>query len=159
MHELNDDLHPYVVFLPSEQKTKILGAIFGSRAAVDILNFSLHQGISNRIYQRDLVTKLAYSNKTVIGNLKSLTKLKILNEEMEKTEKDGRTVWVKAYQLSDTGRWFALLLADEKELSGKEKAEILQNLFRAYVKWVRNLSEKLSINNKTLVEIFSEEMK
>ncbi len=109
MGELDADLHPYVVFLASEHKSKILGAIFGSKAAVDILRFSLKQGISNKILQRDLVKKLSYSNKTVIGNLKALTKLGILAENMEKLDNKGRIVWVKTYRLSDAGRWFALL--------------------------------------------------
>jgi hypothetical protein len=156
---MNQKFHPYVVFLPSEQKSKILSAIFGSKAAVDILKFSLSQGISNKIYQKDLVKKLAYSNKTIIENLKSLTNLEVLREDMEKIKKEGRIVWVKAYQLSDLGRWFALLLAEEKDLSEKEKAEILQNLFRTYIKWARDLSEKLHVNRKTLEKIFTEEMR
>ena len=147
------------MFLPSEQKNKILSAIFGSKVAVDILKFSLNQGISNKIYQKDLVAKLSYSNKTVIENLKSLTKLAILGEDMEKIEKKGRIVWVKAYQLSDLGKWFALLLAEERELSQKEKAEILQNLFRTYIKWVKDLSEKLHVSKKMLEKVFIEEMK
>jgi len=158
VNDLSKNLHPYVVFLPSEQKSKILGAIFGSKAAVDILRFSLSQGISNKIYQKDLVEKLTYSNKTVIENLKSLTKLGVLKEDMEKSQKTGRIVWVKAYQLSDVGRWFALLLAEERELSQKEKAEILQNLFRTYIKWVKDLSEKLHVNKEMLQKVFMEEM-
>jgi len=156
---LNKHLHPYVVFLPSEQKTKILSAIFGSKAAVDILKFSLNQGTSNKIYQKDLVKKLCYSNKTIIEVLKSLTNFEVLREDMEKIKKEGRIVWVKAYQLSDLGKWFALLLAEEKDLSEKEKAEILQTLFRTYIKWVKDLSEKLHVNKKTLEKIFTEEMK
>jgi hypothetical protein len=156
---MSKNLHPYVVFLPSEQKTKILGAIFGSKAAVDILEFSLNQGISNKIYQKDLVKKLAYSNKTIIEVLKSLTNLEVLKEDMEKIKKEGRIVWVKAYQLSDLGKWFALLLAEEKDLSEKEKAEILQNLFRTYIKWVKDISGKLHVNKETLKKIFTKEMK
>ena len=147
------------MFLPSEQKSKILGAIFGSKAAVDVLKFSLSQGISNKIYQKDLVRKLTYSNKTIIENLKSLTKLGVLREDMEKVKREGRIVWVKAYQLSDVGKWFALLLAEEKELSEKEKAEIFQNLFRAYIRWAKDLSGKLHVNKKILEKAFTEEMK
>jgi len=147
------------VFLPFEQKTKILSAIFGSKSAVDTLRFSLSQGISNKIYQKDLMNELPYSNKTIIGNLKSLTNLGVLMENMEKMEKDGRIIWVKAYQLSDVGKWFALLLAEEKDLSHTEKTEILQNIFRIYIKWVKTLSEKLHINKKMLEKIFMEEMK
>jgi len=153
-----ENLHPYVVFLPSEQKIRILGAIFGSKAAVDILQFSLRQGIAVKMYQKDLVKKLDYSNKTVIGNLKSLTKLGVLKEDMEKIEQNKRTVWVKAYELSEAGRWFALLLAKEKDLSDGEKAEILQSLFRAYVRWVKNLSGSLHVDKKVLEKAFKEEM-
>ncbi|MCK4313586.1 hypothetical protein KAW04_02350 [Candidatus Bathyarchaeota archaeon] len=78
---------------------------------------------------------------------------------MEKMEKEGRIVWVKAYQLSDMGKWFALLLAEEKDLSQREKIEILQNVFRTYIRWVRDLSEKLHAENKMLEDIFMEEMK
>jgi hypothetical protein len=120
---MTEKLHPYVVFLPTEEKDKTLSAIFGSKAAVDLLRFSLKQGVSKNIYQRDLFTKLNYSNKTIIGNLKSLTKLGILNEDMEKNEREGRIIWVKAYQLTDAGKWFALLLAEEKELTEQEKAK------------------------------------
>ena len=159
MSSVDENLHPYVVFLPVDQKSKVLGAIFGSKAAVDILKFSLSQGISSIIYQRDLVKKLAYSNKTIIENLKSLTKLGVLREDMEKIEKEGRAMWVKAYQLSDIGKWFALLLAEERDLSEREKANILQNTFRSYIRWVKDLSKKLNVNRKMLEEIFMEEIK
>ena len=152
-------LHPYVVFLPVEQKDKILSAIFGSKAGVDVLRFSLKQGIAKNIYQKDLVKQLNYSNKTIIANLKALTKLGVLTECMEKNEKEGRTIWVKTYQLTDLGRWFALLLAEESELTEHEKAEILQSLFRTYVKLVKDLAEELNIDKENLEAIFKEEMK
>lgn len=147
------------MFLPSIQKHKILRAIFGSKAAVDILKFSLSQGISDKIYQKDLIKKLSYSNKTIIENLKSLTSLEVLREDMEKVKKERRIVWVKSYKLSDIGRWFALLLADEKDLSEKEQADILQNIFRTYIRWTKELSTKLHVNKNVLEEIFTEEMK
>ncbi len=159
MNRVSENLHPYVVFLPSNQKPKILSAIFGSRAAVDVLKFSLKQGISNEIYQKDLMTRLSYSNKTIIENLKQLTKLGILKEHMEKTKRDDRIIWVKAYNLSDSGKWFALLLAEESDLPQKEKKEILQNLFRTYIRWTKRLSEELKMNKRSLENIFREEMK
>jgi predicted ArsR family transcriptional regulator len=156
---LSVKLHPYVVFLPTEEKDKILSAIFGSKAGVDLLRFSLKQGISKNIYQKDLVKRLNYSNKTIIENLKALTRLGVLSECMEKNDREGRIVWVKVYQLTVLGKWFALLLAEEKELSEKEKSEILQSLFRTYVKLVKDLAEEIGINKKMLEEIFKEEMK
>jgi DNA-binding PadR family transcriptional regulator len=156
---LAEKLRPYVVFLPTEAKDKTLSAIFGSKAAVDLLRFSLKQGVSKNIYQRDLFKKLNYSNKTIIENLKSLTKLGVLNEEMEKNEREGRIIWIKVYQLTDAGKWFAVLLAEEKELTENEKSEILQSLFRTYVKMTKALAEEIGINKKMLEEIFKQEMK
>jgi DNA-binding transcriptional ArsR family regulator len=156
---MNQKFHPYVVFLPSKQKHKILRAIFGSKAAVDILKFSIDQGISNKIYQKDLVKKLSYSNKTIIEHLKSLTKLGVLEEGMEKIERENRIVWLKSYQLTDIGKWFVLLLAEEKELTKEEKAKILRNIFKAYVRWVKTISEKLELNKEELKKIFDEEIR
>ncbi len=153
-----EKLHPYVVFLPTEKKDKILSAIFGSKAGVDVLRFSLKQGIERNIYQKDLVKTLNYSNKTIIENLKTLTQLGVLNESMEKNDKEGRITWIKAYQLTNLGKWFALLMAEEKELTETEKAEILQSLFRTYVKQVKKLAEEIGINKKMLEETFREEM-
>ena len=156
---MSEKLHPYVVFLPTEKKDKILSAIFGSKAGVDLLRFSLKQGISKNIYQKDLVKSLNYSNKTIIENLKTLTKLGVLNESMEKNDKEGRIIWVKTYQLTNLGRWFALLLAEERELSEQEKADILQSLFRTYVKQVKRLADEIGINKRMFEETFREEMK
>jgi hypothetical protein len=156
---MKEKIYPYIIFLPAKQKDNTLSAIFGSKAAVDVLKFSINQGVSNKIYQKDLMVNLSYSNKTVIKHLKSLTKLGILEEQMEKTRVENRTVWVKSYQLSDLGKWFALLLAEEKDLSEEDKAGILRNIFRLYIKWVKTFSEKLHMNKKTLERIFTEEMK
>ena len=153
------NVNPYVVFLPAEYKSKILSSIFGSKAAVAILRFSLAQGTANKIYQKDLVKNLRYSNKTVIETTKLLTRLEVLKENMEKAERAGRVVWVKTYQLSDIGKWFALLLAEEKDLSLDEKKEILESIFRRYVKWMKHFSLNVHVDEKTLRRIFEEEMK
>lgn len=64
---------------------KFLKAIFGSSVPVDILKFALRRGFSEKIYQRDLIEDLGYSNKTIIEHLKALVDLGILGEHMEKT--------------------------------------------------------------------------
>ena len=156
---IEKNVNPYVVFLPTEDKGKILSSIFGSKAAVAILKFSLARGTANKIYQKDLVKNLTYSNKTIIETTKLLTRLEVLRESMEKTERSGRIVWVKAYQLSDIGKWFALLLAEEKDLSLEEKREIMKNIFRRYVRWMKRFSLSVHVDKKALRRIFEEEMK
>lgn len=156
---MSETLYPYIVFLPAKRKQKVLRAIFGSKVPIDILKFSIDQGISEKIYQKNLIESLSYSNKTVISHLKTMTDLGILKENMEKIESDSRIVWMKYYVLSDLGKWFALLLAKENALSRDEKAEIVRSVFRSYVKWVKELSEKLHVNKEVLRDIFLKEMK
>jgi len=102
---------------------------------------------------------LPYSNKTMIEHLKLLTKRGILKESMEKNESRGRAVWVKYYRLSDIGKWFALLLAEKTDLTDTEKTEILCNIFKSYVRWVKEISQKLGVPKEVLQEIFRREMK
>jgi predicted transcriptional regulator len=155
---MSEDSYPYVIFLPTGRKQKVLRAIFGSKVPVDILRFSIEQGISKKIYQKDLIENLGYSNKTVIDHLKDLTSFGILEEDMEKTESGGRTVWVKYYTLSDLGWWLALLLTSERALSRDEKVDLIRNIFRSYIRWVTKFAEQLGMKKETLQEIFKREM-
>ena len=88
-----------------------------------------------------------------------LTKRGILKENMEKNEVGARSVWVKYYLLSDLGKWFALLLAEKTDLTETEKTEILRNIFKSYVKWVKQTSQKLGVSKDILQEIFDKEMR
>jgi predicted transcriptional regulator len=142
--------------LPKERKQKVLRAIFGSQAPIDIFSFSLKQGISKKIYQKDLIRKLDYSNKTILEHLKTFSESGILDEQMEKMKSGTRTVWVKSFNLTDLGKWFALLLVEEKNLTKKEKAEIVRNAFQSYIIWIRELYEKLGMDKKDLAKIFKE---
>lgn len=152
-------IYPYVIFLPKSSKHEVLRTIFGSSVPVDILKFALKKGLSEKIYQKDLIKNLNYSNKTIIEHLKSLTDLGILDEHMEKIEFSGRTTWLKTYTLTNLGKWFALLLVEEENLPREEKIEITCNLFRSYIRWTRELADKLSIKKEDLLKIFEEEMK
>ncbi|MEM1514773.1 MAG: hypothetical protein QXT26_06985 [Thermoproteota archaeon] len=154
-----EGVYPYIIFLPKSSKYDVLRAVFGSSAPVDILRFTLMKGVSEKIYQRELIENLSYSNKTLIEHLKALVDLGILNEHMEKKEVSGRTVWFKAYTLTDLGKWFALLLVEEESLPRENKIEILYNVFRSYIKWINKLAENLGVEKRDLLRIFEEEIK
>jgi hypothetical protein len=156
---MSEDIYPYVLFLPTNRKQKVLKAVFGSKGPIDILQFSIDQGITNKIYQQDLIERLNYSNKTVIDRLKDLVTLKLLEEGMEKKEGVPRSVWVKYYTLTDLGRWFALLLAKEDTFSREETIQIVKNALRIYVNWLHKLTETLQVDKKIIEDIFTDEMK
>lgn len=151
-------IYPYVIFLPRSSKYDVLRAIFGSQVPVDILRFALRRGVSEKIYQKDLIEDLGYSNKTIIEHLKALVNLGILSEHMEKKEVSGRSVWLKAYMLTDLGKWFALLLVEEESLPRETKIEIAFNVFRSYAKWISKLAESLGIDKGEFLRIFEEEI-
>lgn len=153
------DLYPYVIFLPKDRKNRVLRAIFGSSVPVEIINFAIEQGISEKIYQRDLIEKLGRSNKTIIDYLKNLTELGILGENMEKTEKEGRVTWLKVYRFTDLGRWFALLMIDEKSLSKEERTEIVLSISKSYIQWINRLYDKLGLDKHVLKELLIENTK
>ncbi len=157
MEMVEEEFHPYIMFLPAKEKFDILKTIFGSEVPLKILEFSISKGVSAKIFQKELIRKLPYSNKTVIEHLKTLVRFRILSEHMEKKQIDNRVVWVKYYRLSEVGKWFAFLLAEEK-LTREEKSQILRNIFRAYIRWVRKLSEKLDVSVESLRKIFTEEL-
>ncbi|MBS7624014.1 ArsR family transcriptional regulator [Candidatus Bathyarchaeota archaeon] len=151
-------LYPYVIFLPKGSKYEVLRAVFGSSVPADILRFALRRGVSEKIYQKDLIENLGYSNKTVIEHLKALVDLGILSEQMEKSEFSGRRVWLKAYTLTDLGKWFALLLVEEENLSVEDKIKIACNVFRSYIRWIRELIDKLGVGREELLKIVKEEI-
>ena len=148
-------LYPYIVLFPKEGKQKILRAIFGSAVPVEILRFSIKQGLSKKIYQRDVIRNLGRSNKTIIEYLKKLTESDILEEHMVKDQSGGRTKWLKVYKLSDLGRSFALLLTEEKTLSKEEKKEIVLSISKDYIDWIKNLYDKLGIDKEILAELIA----
>lgn len=151
-------IHPYIIFLPKGSKHEVLKAIFGSQVSVDILRFALKRGVSEKIYQKDLIKSLGYSNKTIIECLKALTELGILDEHMEKAAVSGRTVWLKSYTLTELGRWFALLLVEEENLPKEDKVRILYSAFRSYMRWIKEFTEKIGASKEDLLKIFEEEM-
>jgi hypothetical protein len=155
---MSEPLYPYIIFLPAKRKQNVLSAVFGSRVPIDILQFSIKQGISKKIYQKDLIQQFDYSNKTVIEYLKMLTKAEILEENMEKTKRDNRIVWVKYYVLSDLGKWFALLITPEQSLSQDDKVKLIRSIFRAYVRWMKSFSKELGVEKRVIQKIFRKEM-
>ena len=50
-------------------------------------------------------------------------------------------------------------MANEEQISEQEKIEIMQNLFRIYVKMIKGLAEELHVDKKIFQDIFREEMK
>jgi len=115
--DLEGDVFPYILFLPKDRDrlVSMLNGVFGSEAKIEILKKIPACG-DTRIYQKNLIEELPYSNKTVIKNLKELCEFDILHENMEK-QKGEKDVWVKYYLLNEKMTWLVLLFKEPSELN------------------------------------------
>ena len=78
---------PCIVFLPkkTEERINLLQSLFGSEVKIQILKkFCDKEGVKEKIYQKNLIKSLDYSNKTIIHHIKELVRLEVLKEGMEK---------------------------------------------------------------------------
>ena len=131
-------LWPYILPLPIERKEfdRVFKAVFGSKAALEVLKRS---SPNKRIYQKELISELGFSNKTVIEALKKLVSVGILEEGMERRKENGKTVWIKWYMPTFQGKWFVLLLQPIENISRDEAKEIVIELFTLYMKHITKL--------------------
>ena len=125
-------LWPYIVPLPLERKKldRIIQSVFGSKAALEILK---NTSPNKRVYQKDLISELGFSNKTIIEALKKLVSSGILEQGMEKRMEKGRNVWMKWYVPTFQGKWLTLLLQSPTEISRDEARKIVMELFMIYI--------------------------
>jgi ribokinase len=116
--------------------------VFRSKAALAILKKTAPH---DRIYQKDLIATLGFSNKTVITALRTLVAVGILEQGMEKRQQQGRTVWVKWYTPTFQGKWLTLLLQPPTAITRDEVREIVPELFRIYMENILNLCREYDL--------------
>jgi hypothetical protein len=74
---------------------------------------------------------------------------------MEKNDKEGRIIWIKALPTHPPRPLVCVTAGGGTRVTAEgEKTEILQSLFRTYVKQVKRLAEEIGINKKMLEETF-----
>ncbi|MCD6127288.1 MAG: hypothetical protein J7J21_02795 [Methanomicrobia archaeon] len=139
---------PYVIFLPQEHRDQIflLTSVFGSRIKLEILNEFCSE---DEIYQKDLIKKFPYSNKTIIKHLKELVDMKILYEKMVK--KEGK--WVKIFRVTSPMKWIVLLLKKPETLPKEEMKKIMIEFLDDYIKNILKIAEYYGIKKKEIWNI------
>ncbi|KPV63137.1 MAG: hypothetical protein AOA65_1449 [Candidatus Bathyarchaeota archaeon BA1] len=146
---------PYILPLPRDRadQRRFLISIFGSDTALDILR---NVSLQSRVYQKDLIKGLKYSNKTIIQNLKTLVSLGVLQEGMEKVLERGRVFWLKWYLPTSIGKWIVLLLLPPEKVDAKLVEETLRELFELYVKNAIELCKTYDLSLEILKSVFEE---
>jgi len=139
---------PYVIFLPQEHRDQVslLTSVFGSRIKLEILNEFCSE---DEIYQKDLIKKFPYSNKTIIKHLKELVDMKILYEKMVK--KEGK--WVKIFRVTSPMKWIVLLLKKPETLPKEEMKKIMIEFLDDYIRNILKIAEYYGIKKKEIWNI------
>jgi len=122
------ETYPYIVPLPlgREDRLSFLQAAFGSRVRLDILLAMIDKGVEERCYEKRLIEEIAYSNKTLIKHLDIMVEAGILHQGMERVKRKERYVWMKWFELTEAGRWVALLLGGPEKLPEEQVRETLE---------------------------------
>lgn len=148
------EIWPYILPLPSdrEDQRRFLLSVFGSDTVIDILK---NVSLEGRVYQRDLIKRLKYSNKTIIKHLKTLVSFSVLEEGMEKVYEGGKTLWLKWYASTNLGKWLVLLLVPLEKVDAKLVEKIVEELFEFYVKNAVQLCKVYKIDPQLLRKVFA----
>ncbi|MHC1598864.1 MAG: hypothetical protein ACXQS3_01815 [Candidatus Methanofastidiosia archaeon] len=146
--KIDEEVFPYILFLPTnrEQLVAMLNGVFGSEVKITILKH-IPACEDARIYQKDLVEALPYSNKTVLKNLKELCRYKVLHEGMEK-QTGKKDVWVKYYTVDDKMAWLILLFKDPSELDNMQS--IILQLARLYYTSLVDIAGKYGVSENDI---------
>ena len=149
------EFFPYILPLPKsrEDQRRFYRSVFGSDTALEVLRMA---SLENKIYQKDLIRELKYSNKTILETLKRLVSLGVLQEGMEKVAEGGKSVWVKWYSPTNVGRWIVLLFLPPKKVDSKLVEDLIEELFGLYVKSAIQLCKTYSLETELLRKVFEE---
>jgi len=140
---------PYILPLPKKtaQQYRVLLSAFGSKLSLEILRRASPE---KKVYQRDLIATLPYSNKTIIDYLNKLVSTGILESGMERVKVKNRTIWAKWYSPTPLGRWFALLLLPTDDFGLDKSKRTLSEIFDIYSENVSELCLKLGLSSVAL---------
>ncbi len=144
---MEENLYPYLILLPNDPKSqkKILSTIFGSDIAQSLI-INIASGVE---FQKDLIKKLTFSNKTIINYLRDLVDLNIL-EENSTTVGGYRRLF---YKLTKMGEWFSSLVV-YRDYKPEEFKGILEELFQMYLKHAIGLLLENKFKQDKIRDIF-----
>lgn len=151
------DFWPYILPLPRSRvdQRRFLLTVFGSDTAMDILR---SVSLDRKVYQRDLIKGLGYSNKTIIEKLKTLVALGVLEEGMDKSINGKKVVWLKRYTPTSLGKWIVFLLMPPERVDAGLMEKILVELFGLYVRNAVELCKSYGLNPNMLKTVFDGEI-
>lgn len=146
------DYWPFVLPLPSRlgERVGFLSALFSSPVVTEILTMF---GSRAEVCQSEAISALSHhSNKTVIGVLKRLVKVGVLEERSKIVRRGSRATKVKCYALTEIGRWYSLFLRDPDSLRWEELRRLVTELASLFLARILALWRGLGGNHRGLLQ-------
>ena len=152
---------PYVLPFPVDVKQRrLIWRILQSKVGTGILS---KLRVEKPTYQKELIEKLPYSNKSIIEYLKLMASAGILEQGMKRVKTKRKTVWIKFYKPTRLGKWLILFLKSPEEVSKETAKETIEELFQIYSANIVEVCQKYGLDveyfHQVLDEKFLEEWK
>ena len=147
---------PYVLPFPLEvDKRRAIWRVLMSRVGLDIIR---NLKIDEKTYQKELISTLPFSNKSIIRLLKRMVDAGLLKEGLEFVDVDGRKVRVKWYVPTPLGRWLILFVRHPDEVPQSLAKSAVKELFQLYIPSVAEACRQLGLSLEDLSTSLNESL-
>ena len=152
--EQNDVWHYILPFPFESEKRQLIWKVLQSKIGKSLL---MNIKLEGRTYQKDLISKTSYSNKSIIQYLKRMVLADILEEGLEKVKSNKRKVLVKWYLPTKLGKWFIIFLKPTGEIRPELVADIIKEIFQVYASSIVELCNNFNIEITAFQDVLNEE--
>lgn len=147
------DVWHYILPFPLEtEKRSLIWSVLQSKVGKSLL---MNMALEGRTYQKDLINRTSYSNKSIIQYLKRMVSAGILTQGMERVATGKRKVRVRWYIPTNLGRWFILFLKPTEEIPPELVRKTIEEIFHVYASSIVEVSEDFGIDIDVFREILN----
>jgi len=139
-----DQIWHYVLPFPLEtEKRRLIWSILQSKVGKSLL---MNMDVEGRTYQKDMINRMSYSNKSIIEYLKRMFSAGMLEQGMEQVVTGKRKVRVKWYVPTNLGRWFILFLKPADDIPPELVRKTIEEIFHVYASSIVEVCRNFGID-------------
>jgi len=139
-----DQIWHYILPFPLEtEKRRLIWSILQSKVGKSLL---MNMDVEGRTYQKDMINRMSYSNKSIIEYLKRMFSAGMLEQGMEQVVTGKRKVRVKWYVPTNLGRWFILFLKPADDIPPELVRKTIEEIFHVYASSIVEVCRNFGID-------------
>jgi hypothetical protein len=141
---MEDQVWHYILPFPLEtEKRRLIWRVLQSKVGKSLL---MNMKVEGRTYQRDLISGMQYSNKSIIEYLKRMVQADLLEQGMEQLSTAKSKIRIKWYVPTKLGRWFILFLKPTEEIPPDLVRKTIEEIFHVYASSIVEVCENFGID-------------